>query len=157
MTEVPQDPRTDTASPVTAPVEEHSFWLVLDKDNPEGQFKAKSKVNRWAFISLAASAKKDENAQAAAMYELAHSILIDEEHARFDAYMMQDDDSYDKLDEAMTEWARVVAGRPLERSSSSQPTSTDMPPLSRVVSLSQGTQDQLPMDESPTETSSSND
>ena len=117
---------------------DEGYWLVLSEDE-EGRFRAVDKPPRWAFLQTAVAAKKgDEEDQMVALYELTQALLLPSERARFDRYMGDNDEFFDKLQDSISKLCEEYVERPLAASSNSSSSSEPTAPTSRVVSLSRG-------------------
>lgn len=117
---------------------------------PEGVFRSVEKPPQWAFMKMAVAAKKqDKIAQMAAMVDLVTVCVPAEERDRLNDYLLEHDDAVDKLEGALTDLGTYWSGRPLEPSSTSSTASpsTEPEPQLRVVSLSAGTVEMVPMED----------
>jgi hypothetical protein len=107
-------------------------------------------VPQWHLMKLAASMTKDDMTALAGMYEFLRSLILPEDWSAFDAHMGTLDIEKDQLDNAIGDTLVQMAGRGKDSDGSSTPSSDGLPnpatpPMSRVVSLSKGTVDEVPV------------
>ena len=108
-----------------------------------------TRVPRWALMKLASSYRsKDDIVQMAGMYDFLQVLVKSEHLTELDEHLdAQEEDFSEELDEAIGNALVAIANRPKATAPSSSPSSdgsssTEEPPLRRVVSLSPAAPDE---------------
>jgi hypothetical protein len=115
---------------------------------PEGVFRAVDEAPQWAWMMMAVVAKKnDDIAKMEALVKLVNVCVVPEDRDRLTDYLIEHNEAVAKLEGALTVVGQFWSGRPLEQSSTSSPSSPlpESGPTLRVVSLSAGTSETVPL------------
>lgn len=106
---------------------------------PDGVFMVKETLPKWVIMKVVVAGKSGTSEeQMQAMYHMALACVARDERGRLDKYLTDDDDAFDRLEQALSELVEYWSGHPLARpevSSTSSPTD-EIVPSSRVVSFS---------------------
>lgn len=112
-------------------------------------FACRPAVPQWSLMKLAsAMSRGDEMLAMGAMYDFLKVLVVPEAWADFEAFMLSVDIEHSQLDEAIGTALAEMGGRGKGSGAPSSPSSAGSPPpetpaVSRVVSLSRGTVEEV--------------
>jgi hypothetical protein len=124
------------------------------------EFRCVDHVATWQTMKMSAAyASGDTTRVFSGMYEFLGALIHPDEWSAFEAHATAIDAGLDDLDTAIGDALAAMAGRGKGSAESSTPSSDGLPtpetpPTSRVVSLSRGTVEEVPADQSAGPTSS---